>query len=428
MGLQCIPNQPIDFCTHVNQSCVCGPTGLYRGSVSENDVTEFQFNITPSANNTANDLSTACGVNWNCGAGWSINTVSEVASYSGAGAGIFDTTLFAVLNTGVYHRITFDINPTTTSGASLIPTLGGNNIKQIGFNSLIPGIWQTVTIYVYLNTKSDDKVGFNPGACPAFDIRNITVQEMTTAIPIIEDLDGNALYTFTPNAATFTGITNVYPTPNIYQINDSVASNPIEVYYRGDLCMVKILDWSLLSIAYGCVQIKIKEAVTPFNTWTSNDLNYKQSHECSLLLSWTSDENVFGFNYVNLSFTQYFRLSAKLRNPRYIYEDEETYVNSSGVGNIIHAYSYKVFEFTSTLLPEYLHDALRLGIIHTDFQVDGIRMLKDEGDYSPAWDNIWNQAYVQFDLIQADVGRLNSMRRCKSVGVGGDGVGSTVIL
>ena len=427
MGLQCIPNQPIDFCTHVNQSCVCGPTGLYRGSVSENDVTEFQFNITPSANNTANDLSTACGVNWNCGAGWSINTVSEVASYSGAGAGIFDTTLFAVLNTGVYYRITFDINPTTTSGASLIPTLGGNNIKQIGFNSLIPGIWQTVTIYVYLNTKSDDKVGFNPGATPAFDIRNITVQEMTTAIPIIEDSDGNALYTFTPDAATFTGVTNVYPAPNIYQINDSVASNPIEVYYRGNLCMVKILDWALLGIAYGCVQIKIKEAVTPFNTWTSSPLDYRESHECSLLLSWTAGEDMFGFNHV-LDFTMYLRIKAKLWHPRYVYDDEEQYTNSEGVTNQIYAYTYKLYEFVTEHLPEYVHDALRIGLIHSDFYVDSVRMTKDEGDYSPQWNKNYNLSSVSFDLKQADPGRLNAHRLCNAVGVGGDAVGTTVVL
>lgn len=106
---------------------------------------------------------------------------------------------------------------------------------------------------------------------------------------------------------------------------------------------------------------------------------------CTQLMSWTNSDNAFGFEYENLSFTQRLRHPSFLWKPTYTL-DQIDHLDSAGTSTILRAQSFKVSDLDLDVAPEYIHDALRIGIRHDDFQIDTVQYFALPQDYDPDWD------------------------------------------
>lgn len=109
-------------------------------------------------------------------------------------------------------------------------------------------------------------------------------------------------------------------------------------------------------------------------------------YECELLtLKWTNNRDAYGFNYTALPLIQTLTIKGGLRNADYPY-DEEYFTSSPGSHFPVYVDSIKTIELWVHDVPTYIHDALRLGIVHSDFRIDDVNYSKADGGYSPDWD------------------------------------------
>lgn len=93
----------------------------------------------------------------------------------------------------------------------------------------------------------------------------------------------------------------------------------------------------------------------------------------TLLLQWTNDDDAFLFDYESFAtpLVQYMRVPATLRRPQYPGEDKETYRDSQGNRDIIFSIVGKQYQLETEKLPEYIHDAIRVGLEHDTFKITG---------------------------------------------------------
>lgn len=105
----------------------------------------------------------------------------------------------------------------------------------------------------------------------------------------------------------------------------------------------------------------------------------------TLSLQWTNNTDAFGFNYTAVPLTHTLTIKGGLRNFDYSY-DEEYFNTSSGRSFPVYVDATKTVEMWVHDVPDYIHDALRLGIVHDDFRINDINYTKSEGSYSPDWD------------------------------------------
>ena len=110
--------------------------------------------------------------------------------------------------------------------------------------------------------------------------------------------------------------------------------------------------------------------------------NCEPPHREHLLLAWYNNEDGFGFQYSGVDFIQTLYVVGGIRNPDYSY-DEELFINSSQERFPVYVAATKTKELWIHEIPEYLHDAIRLGIAHDYFSINGEKWVKLEGSYSP---------------------------------------------
>lgn len=104
-----------------------------------------------------------------------------------------------------------------------------------------------------------------------------------------------------------------------------------------------------------------------------------------LFLEWTNEDDGFGMNYTQVPLTHTLWIKGGLRNADYPYQED--YFTTSGGNNFpVYVDSVKTVELWVEDLPEYIHDALRLGVVHDSFKVNDVEYTKGDGGYSPDWD------------------------------------------
>lgn len=103
-----------------------------------------------------------------------------------------------------------------------------------------------------------------------------------------------------------------------------------------------------------------------------------------LTLQWTNDDDGFGINYTSLPLVHSLTVKGGLRNADYTY-DEDYHNTSAGRYFPVYVDSVKMQEMWVERVPEYIHDALRLGVVHDHFTINGESYSKAEGGYSPDW-------------------------------------------
>jgi hypothetical protein len=229
--------------------------------------------------------------------------------------------------------------------------------------------------------------------------------------PIITEAS-SGIFQATQSSFTITGIGEVCVDNIIvtqaydYVIKDQLGnvvytSTPEDVDGSGFYLRYKV-NWE--DLPDGCYTIEMNDGLE----YVSECFYVKLEHECTILVTWTNNESAFGFDYSGLDFTQSLRVPAKLWQPKYNSDIKEIYVDSKGNRQILYARVVKDQLLSVKELPEYLHDALSIGINHDIVKLDGVEYVFEEDEYSPTWRNSSNLAPVLLRAIKKNQNLINS--------------------
>jgi hypothetical protein len=347
MSVTIINNQPIRFQNEesIDESCDCLGQRFCQ-LVNKNDATQFQINL-----NTI-DLVTNGGFEegveedeylqgWETNGSWQwFGGDPDKAIYiisSGYGALVQEDKL----TVGKYYLITFTLdNDNLPYGSIRLDSISGTPL--INANGIHA---------VYGQAISTDIIFTPVGVDPDLEIALDTISIYEVLSYSIKDTDGNTVFTLSDS----TGITVIEGTVQ-YQI-----------------------DWT--EIEEGCYQIHLSDGII---NYVSDCVSLKLAHDCSILLSWTNDEDAYGFNYSDLSFTQLLRVKAKKWHPSYP-KEKNVFKDNAGNRMILKSETSKEEILTISEMPQYLHDALAIGLEHDDFYVDSVKYTNEETEYIPKW-------------------------------------------
>lgn len=104
---------------------------------------------------------------------------------------------------------------------------------------------------------------------------------------------------------------------------------------------------------------------------------------CFLEITYSNDEDAMGF-YFPVGLELSFRVEGTLKRPTYPLETEK-YRYSDGEGKLLSGTRLKIQEMNIAAMPEFMHDALSLAVLHDTFKIEAVEYLIESGEYSPAW-------------------------------------------
>lgn len=231
-----------------------------------------------------------------------------------------------------------------------------------------------------------------------------TISEITTGKLVLDSLEGKPEYTMNGTyqaigiatsvnltfiggsslGNTFNGCidsinSRLIPLIKIKDLDDNIIfqqTNQTGVTANGNNIQYQV-DWT--GIDEGCYRILITDGVIDY---LSDCIDLKLTHDCSLLLSWTNDNDAFGFNYS--TFNLLLRVKGRLWHPNYP-KEKNVFKDNGGIRTILKSQTNKEELLTVSEMPEYLHDALAIGLEHDWFYIDGIKYTNEETEYTPKW-------------------------------------------
>lgn len=170
--------------------------------------------------------------------------------------------------------------------------------------------------------------------------------------------------------------------------------------------------------AYGeILQYGVNWEDIPFGTYkikfTDGPLIYAShclcvgEYPCSILLTWTNDENAGGFNYSDLDFTQSLRVEGNIGQDFGKSIQNDVFRFSDGSKQVLYTEVDQMQILTIKEMPRYLHRALMLGIKYDHFQINGVEHIVDQDDYQPAWRPSSNLAPVTLTVTPSNEGFIN---------------------
>jgi hypothetical protein len=174
--------------------------------------------------------------------------------------------------------------------------------------------------------------------------------------------------------------------------NTVFTSNESNVEISGDALQYTI-DWTELED--GIYKVHMIDGGLEY---ISDCFHVVTEHDCTKLLTWSNDDNAYGFDFTE-GFTQSLRVRAKKWKPTYK-KNKETFEDSQGNITVLRSSSKKVEILSISEMPEYLHDALEIGIDHDSFSIDGIPYVVEEPEMSPKWRNSSQLAPVEIEVIK----------------------------
>lgn len=165
------------------------------------------------------------------------------------------------------------------------------------------------------------------------------------------------------------------------------------------------VDWT--NIPEGIYQIVFSDGIVEYESYC---LCLKEDVCGTRLLSWTNDNDAYGFDYSELEFTPIVRVEGKLWKPTYP-KNKEVFVDNSGSGEILASKARKKYLLSVDRQPEYIHDAISIGLENHHFKVDGLELVNEDDDYVPKWVNSANIASAEVELFVKRLDLNNS--RCE---------------
>jgi hypothetical protein len=339
MSITIINNQPIRFqnIDSIDESCNCLGQGFCQ-LVNKNDATKFQIESTDLVTNGTFDENLD---GWDHDGSWAWDD-GKAAYLTESGLDPFSQ--LDIMEVGKMYILTFtffnDEEDAEDSGV-LIDSFGDATQYYESGEITVVGIATTADL-IFLPFE-------DPGGAASFTIDNVVIME----VPLysIKDSEGNTVFELSDD----TGVTGANG----------------NVQYE--------IDWTEMD--EGCYQIYISDESIDY---VSDCLTLELAHDCTLLLSWTNDEDAYGFNYSDLTFTQLLRVKAKLWQPSYT-KEKNVFKDNAGNRFILKSETSKEELLTIGEMPEYLHDSLAIGLEHDDFYIDSVKYTNEETEYSPKW-------------------------------------------
>lgn len=276
--------------------------------------------------------------------------VENSACYDGEGENTLSVQ--SILTPGKYYHVEVELEGT---GSVQLGSFEGQPEITADYSEILKAIQSSLVL------KGSDSV------C----ISNLIITEIFEYV--IKDSSGNIVYT---------------------SINTDVEGSGTFLRYS--------VDWS--SLQEGCYTIEMNDGIE----YVSECFYVKLDHDCTILLTWTNQESAFGFEYSGLDFTQSLRIAGKLWQPKYNSDIKETFVDSKGNRKMLYARVVKDQLLTVNEIPEYLHDALSIGLNHDTFKIGGVDYVFEETDINPQWRNSSNLAPVLLRVLKKSQNLINN--------------------
>lgn len=165
-----------------------------------------------------------------------------------------------------------------------------------------------------------------------------------------------------------------------------------------------VIDWT--GIAEGTYKIVFNDGIVEYE---STCLCLKSDTSCTIVLKWQNDSDAYGFNYSDLDFEPQVRVVGKIWKPGYP-KQKESFVDNAGNSAIISSRTRKRYLMQLERLPEYIHDAISIGLEHDHFYGKDIELVNEDDDYQPAWNNHSNLATSETELYPKRQNLINT--RC----------------
>ena len=127
---------------------------------------------------------------------------------------------------------------------------------------------------------------------------------------------------------------------------------------------------------------------------------------CTIKISWTNNTNSFGYYYES-GFTNYMRLNARVRNAKINDLEFSPFKNSLGTMGMPYYNGQKIEELAISPIPEYLHNALAVGLSHRTVTIQDVAYIRT-GDYTPDWDDNSELAKVIVEVSKVDQTNLEN--------------------
>lgn len=133
-------------------------------------------------------------------------------------------------------------------------------------------------------------------------------------------------------------------------------------------------------------------------------------HKCTILLSWTNDDNGFNLDYETLGLMNKLRVIGKLWNvaPN---TEREVFKFSNNTRKVIYAETDMIQDLTIKEVVDYTARALGIGINHDHFYIDGAEYYSEEPNLEPNWRKSSLSAPVVIKVSKKTSGLIN--RNCK---------------
>lgn len=143
-------------------------------------------------------------------------------------------------------------------------------------------------------------------------------------------------------------------------------------------------------------------------TYCSPCFNVVNSSDCLLELSWTNGRDFADLEYSQLNYVQRVWVKGELNKPSYPLENN---VFRNGNGDTTLTYGRRVKTVTLGLneLPEFMHNAISLGLIHDEFYVNGVQYRLGADGYDPTWRRTSQLAPVQVEVIKKQENSRNQL-------------------
>ncbi|MES2829683.1 MAG: hypothetical protein V4687_16115 [Bacteroidota bacterium] len=164
------------------------------------------------------------------------------------------------------------------------------------------------------------------------------------------------------------------------------------------------IDWT--GIAEGTYKIVFNDGIIEYESYC---LCLKTNTTCTLVLKWNNDTDAYGFNYTDLDFNPQVRVEGKIWKPNYP-KQKETFVDNAGNGLILSSRTRKRYLMQLERLPQYIHDAIAIGLEHDHFYGNDVEYVDESEGYAPAWNNHSNLAVSETELYPKRQNLINS--RC----------------
>jgi len=382
-----------------------GDEFIYLQSDNLNTNPDFDFTDVIVGGNFSNPSDWSTDANWNVAAGIASHTAGVADSiYHNAAITIDDITSFQL----EYDQLGTTAGATQVYFGGTLSTPEGGNLTheenlltgfdgsfQVNANSAFDGDIDNVKLYAINNVYDAS------GGGVLFDVGTSALLSGNADLELVILEVGKKYlirFTFTRTAGTLTltangGTVNTYAASGTYEELVDITSSD-ELHFTGGVTMDGILT-AIEIYEYITVEEALNEGViTSSDQFCSEPFNVKTTHPCTKIIRWRNDENAFGFEYVNfLTYYHYFRMNCKLGRPTYPVE-QSNHEDSSAHNRILRAQVDKTLEMWTEHLPEYVHDAISMGIKHDDFEIldedrsaSYVAYVSDPEDYEPNWED-----------------------------------------